>query len=62
MCPRDLSTIRSQPNFTKIFPGTRNDRPVRDFPKMPHRTFRRISASKPNFIQPTLHPSLYQPA
>ena len=32
----------------------RNNRPVRDFPKLPHRTFRRIPASKPNVMKPTL--------
>jgi len=45
----------------KIFPGTftkdlftkRDERTVRDFPKMPHRTFRRIPVSSPHLMQPT---------
>jgi len=30
----------------KNFPCTRDNHPVRDFPKMPHRTFRQIPVSK----------------
>ena len=47
--------------FTKNFSGTRDDCTVRDFPKMPHRTFRHIPASNFNLIQPTQNPSPYQP-
>jgi len=54
----------------KIFSGTstkdlstkRDERPVRDIPQMPHRTFHRIPASNPNVMQPTRNPSSYQPA
>jgi len=54
----------------KIFSGTstkdlstkRDERPVRDIPQMPHRTFHRIPASNPNVMQPTRNPSPYQPA
>jgi len=46
----------------KYFSGTRNNPPVRDFPKTPHRTFRWIPASTPHLMQPTLNPSSYQPA
>jgi len=46
----------SQNNFPKNFSGTCNERPVRDFPKVPHRTFRSTPASNYNLIQPTPKP------
>jgi len=48
--------------LTKNFSAKRNDHPVCDFPKKPHRTFRPIPASKPHLTQPTLNPISYQPA
>ena len=45
--------------FPKNFSGTHNDRPVRDFPKMPQRIFRQIPASHPYLMQPPLEPGYY---
>jgi len=39
--------------FPKKFSGTHNNRPVPNFLKKPHRTFRQIPASTPNLMQPT---------
>jgi hypothetical protein len=40
--------------FPKNLSGTRDEHTVRDFPKMPHRTFRQIPASSPHLMLPTL--------
>jgi len=60
--PKTISPEIFSGTFPKNLSGTRDDRPVRDFPKMPHRTFCQIPASNPHLMQPTLNPSPYQPA
>ena len=44
--------------FTKNLSGTRDDKPVRDFPKMPHRIFREDSCiqSQPHAADPASKP------
>ncbi len=64
--PQIFPKTFSPKTFSGIFPknlsGKRDESPVRDFPKMPHRTFHQSPASRHHLMQPTLNPSPYQPA